>query len=51
MEFLATTTAEEDFRFTLVFQLAGIGNVLGINQTLYATESQGLRFNKHRKYQ
>jgi LPS-assembly protein len=51
MEFLATTTAEEDFRFTLVFQLAGIGNVLGINQTLYATETQGLRFNKHRKYQ
>lgn len=49
MEFLATTTDEDDYRFTLVFQLEGIGNVLGINQTLYSMDSGGVSFDKNRK--
>lgn len=51
MEFQVATTDEDDFRFTLVFQLEGVGNVLGLSQTLYATDTLGYRFNKKKKHQ
>jgi len=46
LEFLAANTADGDYRFTLVVNLAGVGNVLGVNQTLYSLDSGGYSFSR-----
>jgi len=35
VELLAATTVEEDYRFSMMFSLEGIGNVGGLSQTLF----------------
>lgn len=34
MAFQATTTPDESYRFTLLFSLEGVGNILGLSQTM-----------------
>ena len=46
LEFLAANTADGDYRFTMIFNLEGVGNILGLNQTLYSLDSGGYSFSK-----
>ncbi len=38
LEFLVTMSPDDDYRFSLIFSLEGIGKVLGVDQTLYVSE-------------
>ena len=46
LEFMATNTADGDYRFSVMVNLEGVGNVLGLKQTLYSQESGGYSFSK-----
>lgn len=49
LEFLFTTTPDNDYRFSLIFALEGIGKVLGVNQSMYVTETGRFSTNSNSK--
>lgn len=49
LEFMATTTPDDDFRFQMIVSFEDVGKILGVNQTLYAQNSGGYSLNKDSK--